>query len=112
MYVPACILNVSTLTYLKLRYSHLLIAYVLRAVVGAQAGATSAPSDSAWIRRHVSDSIYLWACGEKEDHEDEEPKLSDRLIGWLILFVSRSGWLMYYPIDMARVVCKQQALLW
>ena len=76
-------------------YSHLLIAHVLRAVVGAQAGATSAPSDSAWIRRHLSDSIYLWACGEKADDEDEEPKLSDKLVGWLILFVRRSGWPTY-----------------
>lgn len=45
-------------------------------------------NNSAWIRRHLSDSIYLWAVGEKADDDDDDIKLSDRLIGWLILFVS------------------------
>lgn len=40
------------------------------------------------MRRHLSGSVYLWACGEKANDEDDEPKLFDRLIGWLILLVS------------------------
>ena len=39
------------------------------------------------MRRSLSDSVYLWACGEKAD-EDDDPQLFDRLIGWLILLVS------------------------
>lgn len=57
-----------------------------------EGGGTNAGHDTAWMRRHLRDSIYLWACGEKADDEDEFPKLSDRLIGWLILFV---GWRWY-----------------
>lgn len=51
-------------------------------------GVPNKATDSASMRRHVSDSIYLWACGEKADDGDEDPTLSDRLIGWLILLVS------------------------
>lgn len=54
-------------------------------------GATVVGSKSAWMRRHFNDSIYLWACGEKADDEDHDSVLSDRLIGWLVLFVSGSG---------------------
>ena len=48
-------------------------------------------TNSAWIRRHFSDSIYVWACGEKAGDEDDDPKLTDRLIGWLVLFVGIHG---------------------
>ena len=51
-------------------------------------GKKSERTGSAWMRRHLEASIYLWACGEKADEEDEDLKVSDRLIGWLILFVS------------------------
>lgn len=47
-------------------------------------------NNSAWVRSHLADSIYLWACGEKAAHEKDEPKTSDRLIGWLIRWVSQA----------------------
>lgn len=50
---------------------------------------TNTGTNSAWIRRNLRDSIYVWACGEKSDDEDDDPKISDRLLGWLILIVSR-----------------------
>ena len=51
-------------------------------------GLKNACNRAAWLRCHLTDSVYLWACGEKVHDEDEDPKMSDRLIGWLILFVS------------------------
>lgn len=59
-----------------------------RAVVELAEGATNAGTDSSWIRRQLSDSVCGWACDERADDEDNEPKLSNRLIGWLILFMS------------------------
>ena len=59
--------------------------------VEAEHGATKVGTNSAWIRRHFSDSIYVWACGEKAGDEDDDPKLTDRLIGWLVLFVGIHG---------------------
>lgn len=56
------------------------------------AGEADGGINSAWMRRHLSDSIYLWACGEKADHDDDDIKLSDRLTGWIILFVSEPRW--------------------
>ena len=53
--------------------------------------ATVARSNSAWMRRNFDDSIYRWACGEKEDDEDSDSVLTDRIIGWLVLFVSTVG---------------------
>lgn len=46
-------------------------------------------ADSAWIRRRLSGSVYLWAFGEKANDEDDDVKLSDAVIGWAILFVSK-----------------------
>ena len=60
----------------------------LGAVLEKNEEVPSEGTDFAWMRRHLSDSIYLWACGEKADNEGDAPRLSDRLLGWLILFVS------------------------
>lgn len=60
-------------------------------------------TDSAWMRRHLSDSVYLWACGEKANDEDDDTQLCDRLIGWLILFVSSWTWRMT-PINFELMV--------
>ena len=53
-------------------------------------GATSKGTESGWMGRHLSGSIYMWACGEKAEDEVHGPVLSDRLIAWGILFVSKS----------------------
>lgn len=50
--------------------------------------ATNAAIHSARVRRYLSDSIYLWPCGEKSESDDEELTVSDGLIGWLTLLVS------------------------
>lgn len=71
------------------------VAYALHAV--HEVGAPNKATDSAWMRRHLSDSIYLWASGEKATDEDEDPILSDRLIGWLILLVSTYDDLNFGP---------------
>lgn len=49
--------------------------------------ATTAAIHSARVRRYLSDSIYLWPCGEKSESDDEELTVSDGLIGWLTLLV-------------------------
>lgn len=50
---------------------------------------TQVGNEPSKMRRIIAGSIYLWACGEKGDEQDDDPELSDRLLGWLILFVSR-----------------------
>ncbi|MEP5730787.1 MAG: hypothetical protein ABJL67_15610, partial [Sulfitobacter sp.] len=34
-------------------------------------GVIDARTDRAWMRRHFADSIYLWACGEKANEDDD-----------------------------------------
>lgn len=65
------------------------VRHTLQADQPSEKGTTSPGINSTWMRRHLADSIYIWACGEKADDEDEHPKLSDRFIAWLILFLSR-----------------------
>lgn len=64
-------------------------------------------TDSAWMRRHLSDSVYLWACGEKANDEDDDTQLCDRLIGWLILFMQGFAYAML--IVVARVKSNSDA---
>lgn len=44
----------------------------------------------ATMKKHLSRSVYTWACGEKVEGQEEEQKSSDTLIGWLILLVRAS----------------------
>ena len=57
-------------------------------------GRTEEGASNTWMRQRLSDSVYLWACGEKATNEDGDPKLSDMLIGWIILFVSECIFLL------------------
>lgn len=41
-----------------------------------------------WVRRYLSGSVYLFACGEKANYDDADLQISDGLIGWTILLVS------------------------
>lgn len=36
---------------------------------------------------HFTDSVYVWACGDKANGQEEDIKTSDVMIGWLILLV-------------------------
>lgn len=69
---------------------------------GAQLeGVAISGTDCAWIRRILRDSIYLWACGEKTEDGDQDLKLTDRLIGWLILFMQGFSLTMLIVLDRA-----------
>ena len=48
----------------------------------------NADKNAARVQRHLAGSIYIWACGQKEEDEEDDLVWSDRFIGWLILFVS------------------------
>lgn len=51
-------------------------------------GAFTAEERSAWVRCFLPDSIYLWACGETAESEEDKSTLSDMFIGWVVLVVS------------------------
>lgn len=36
---------------------------------------------------HFTDSVYMWACGDKSKDQKEGLKTSDVVIGWLVLLV-------------------------
>lgn len=42
------------------------------------------------MNRHLTGSIYLWACGEKPEEQSKEVTESDVVIGWLIPLVRQS----------------------
>lgn len=62
---------------------------VVNAVHEEKGEETKVENEPSKMRRILAGSIYLWACGEKGDEQDIDPDLSDKLLGWLILFVSR-----------------------
>lgn len=66
---------------------------VFRAVFreAPEKGLKNAGNGPTAVRHFLSDSIYLWGCGERAANEEHDPTLSDRAIGWLILMVSRLG---------------------
>lgn len=48
----------------------------------------SAQKHGEKMRRHLTGSIYLWACGERSDKDEHDITLADQLIGWLVPLVS------------------------
>lgn len=70
------------------KFSNVVCA-VVRAV--QEKGLKNAGIGPTAVRHFLSDSIYLWGCGERAANEEHDPTLSDRAIGWLILLVSRLG---------------------
>ena len=49
--------------------------------------------DKSWpgrdfeLREYLPGSVYLWACGERDD-EDQAPSASDAVVAWAVLLVS------------------------
>ena len=67
--------------------------------------------DKSWpgrdfeLREYLPGSVYLWACGERDDGEDQAPSASDAVVAWAVLLVSNLFERSEFLIDPKKKVC-------